>query len=36
VGAEAGATWFVAGSAIFKAHDPIVAYHEIARAVGAE
>jgi ribulose-phosphate 3-epimerase len=34
--AEAGATWFVAGSAIFKAHDPIVAYHEIARAVGAE
>ena len=34
--AEAGATWFVAGSAIFKADDPIAAYHEIARAVGAE
>jgi ribulose-phosphate 3-epimerase len=34
--AEAGATWFVAGSAIFGAEDPIAAYHEIARAVGAE
>ncbi len=34
--AEAGATWFVAGSAIFGADDPIAAYHEIARAVGAE
>jgi ribulose-phosphate 3-epimerase len=34
--AEAGATWFVAGSAIFKAPDPIAAYHEIAKAVGAE
>ena len=34
--AEAGATWFVAGSAIFKADDPVAAYHEIAKAVGAE
>ncbi len=34
--AEAGASWFVAGSAIFGADDPIAAYHEIARAVGAE
>jgi ribulose-phosphate 3-epimerase len=34
--AEAGATWFVAGSAIFNAADPVAAYHEIARAVGAE
>jgi ribulose-phosphate 3-epimerase len=34
--AEAGATWFVAGSAIFGADDPIAAYHEIAAAVGAE
>jgi ribulose-phosphate 3-epimerase len=34
--AEAGATWFVAGSAIFGADDPVAAYHEIAAAVGAE
>jgi ribulose-phosphate 3-epimerase len=34
--ADAGETWFVAGSAIFGADDPIAAYHEIARAVGAE
>jgi ribulose-phosphate 3-epimerase len=34
--AEAGATWFVAGSAIFGATDPVAAYHEIAKAVGAE
>ena len=34
--ADAGATWFVAGSAIFGADDPIAAYHEIAEAVGAE
>jgi ribulose-phosphate 3-epimerase len=34
--AEAGATWFVAGSAIFNAPDPVAAYHEIAKAVGAE
>jgi ribulose-phosphate 3-epimerase len=34
--AQAGATWFVAGSAIFGADDPVAAYHEIARAVGAE
>ena len=34
--AEAGATWFVAGSAIFKSPDPVAAYHEIAKAVGAE
>ena len=34
--ADAGATWFVAGSAIFGAPDPVAAYHEIAKAVGAE
>lgn len=34
--AEAGATWFVAGSAIFNAPDPVAAYHAIAQAVGAE
>jgi ribulose-phosphate 3-epimerase len=34
--AEAGATWFVAGSAIFGAPDPAAAYHEIAKAVGAQ
>ncbi len=34
--ADAGATWFVAGSAIFGAEDPIAAYHAIAKAVGAE
>lgn len=34
--AEAGATWFVAGSAIFNAPDPVAAYHAIAKAVGAE
>ena len=34
--AEAGANWFVAGSAIFGADDPVAAYHEIAKAVGAE
>ncbi len=34
--AAAGATWFVAGSAIFNAPDPVAAYHEIAQAVGAE
>jgi ribulose-phosphate 3-epimerase len=34
--ADAGATWFVAGSAIFGADDPVAAYHEIAKAVGAE
>ena len=34
--AEAGATWFVAGSAIFGADDPIAAYHDNAKAVGAE
>jgi len=34
--AEAGATMFVAGSAIFGADDPVAAYHEIAKAVGAE
>jgi ribulose-phosphate 3-epimerase len=33
--AEAGATWFVAGSAIFGADDPVAAYREIAAAVGA-
>jgi ribulose-phosphate 3-epimerase len=32
---EAGATWFVAGSAIFGADDPVAAYREIAAAVGA-
>ncbi len=34
--AEAGANWFVAGSAIFNAPDPVAAYHAIAKAVGAE
>ena len=33
---EAGATWFVAGSAIFGSDDPVAAYREIADAVGAE
>jgi ribulose-phosphate 3-epimerase len=33
--AEAGATLFVAGSAIFHADDPAVAYREIATAAGA-
>ncbi|MEO8092575.1 MAG: ribulose-phosphate 3-epimerase [bacterium] len=33
--AEAGATLFVAGSAIFKEDDPAAAYREIAEAVGA-
>jgi ribulose-phosphate 3-epimerase len=33
---EAGATWFVAGSAIFGADDPVAAYREIAAAVGAK
>jgi ribulose-phosphate 3-epimerase len=32
--AEAGATWFVAGSAIFGAEDPAAAYREIAAAAG--
>lgn len=32
--AAAGATWFVAGNAIFNADDPVAAYHEIAAAVG--
>ncbi|MEA2217587.1 MAG: ribulose-phosphate 3-epimerase [Solirubrobacteraceae bacterium] len=32
---DAGATWFVAGSAIFGADDPVAAYREIAAAVGA-
>jgi ribulose-phosphate 3-epimerase len=32
--AEAGATWFVAGSAIFGADDPAAAYREIATAAG--
>jgi len=32
--AEAGATWFVAGSAIFGADDPAAAYREIAAAAG--
>jgi len=32
--AEAGATWFVAGSAIFGADDPAEAYREIAAAAG--
>jgi ribulose-phosphate 3-epimerase len=31
--AEAGATWFVAGSAIFGSDDPAATYHEIAKAV---
>jgi ribulose-phosphate 3-epimerase len=34
--AEAGATLFVAGSAIFSENDPAAAYHEIAEACGAE
>ena len=34
--AEAGATWFVAGSAIFKSDDPVAAYREIVDAVGAK
>jgi ribulose-phosphate 3-epimerase len=34
--AEAGATLFVAGSAIFGADDPAAAYEEIATAAGAE
>lgn len=33
---EAGATLFVAGSAIFRASDPASAYREIARAAGAD
>jgi ribulose-phosphate 3-epimerase len=33
---EAGATWFVAGSAIFGSDDPVAAYREIADAVGAK
>ena len=32
--AEAGATWFVAGSSIFGSDDPAAAYREIADAVG--
>ena len=32
--AEAGATWFVAGSAIFGADDPAAAFREIATAAG--
>ena len=32
--ADAGATWFVAGSAIFGADDPAAAFQEIARAAG--
>ena len=32
--AEAGATWFVAGSAVFGAEDPGAAYREIAAAAG--
>ncbi len=34
--ADAGATLFVAGSAIFGSPDPAAAYHEIAEAAGAE
>ncbi|MGH2953721.1 MAG: ribulose-phosphate 3-epimerase [Solirubrobacterales bacterium] len=34
--AEAGATLFVAGSAVFGADDPAAAYREIAAAAGAE
>jgi ribulose-phosphate 3-epimerase len=34
--AEAGATWFVAGSAIFGADDPAAAYREIAAAAGCD
>jgi ribulose-phosphate 3-epimerase len=32
--AEAGATWFVAGSAIFKSDDPAAKFREIAAAAG--
>lgn len=32
--ADAGATWFVAGSAVFGADDPAAAYQSIARAAG--
>ncbi len=32
--AEAGATWFVAGSAIFKSDDPAATFREIAAAAG--
>jgi ribulose-phosphate 3-epimerase len=32
--AEAGATWFVAGSAIFGSDDPAATFREIAQAVG--
>ncbi|MBA3328754.1 MAG: ribulose-phosphate 3-epimerase [Solirubrobacterales bacterium] len=32
--ADAGATWFVAGSAVFGADDPVAAYREIAAAAG--
>jgi ribulose-phosphate 3-epimerase len=32
--AEAGATWFVAGSAIFGSDDPAATFREIARAAG--
>jgi ribulose-phosphate 3-epimerase len=32
--AEAGATWFVAGSAIFNSDDPVATFQEIARAAG--
>ena len=33
--AQAGATWFVAGSAIFNSDDPAATFREIAAAVGA-
>jgi ribulose-phosphate 3-epimerase len=33
--AQAGATWFVAGSAIFGADDPAAAFRDIAEAAGA-
>ncbi len=33
--AEAGATWFVAGSAIFNSDDPAATFREISAAVGA-
>jgi len=32
--AEAGATWFVAGSAIFNSDDPAAKFREIAAAAG--
>ena len=32
--AEAGATWFVAGSSIFGSDDPAAAYREITEAAG--